>query len=158
LDEYQSADDSGVGTLGFNVVKAERLLADRDLLQVELVNFRLTSYTFRSFDLYALPSNNLTPVFSCATTDSATIGASRFGRSTERSIELLTEKLPAQIRVSMRTQWNPGVESEDPDYQELSKKELSNPPDGLPANESRTEVYSYDGVRFITEHPACDGR
>jgi len=156
LDDAQE-NDSADGPPGFKVVKAESLLADRDLLRVEMLDFRTGHspfYTFRSFDLYGLRSNKLTPVFRCATTDEYRIGPARIGRQIERTIKLLTEKLPATISVSMTTN------SDDPD----DKLESSNPSDGLPAHESPDEfyhyhqIYRYDGTKFITEHSLCDER
>ena len=38
----------------------------------------------------------------------------------------------------------------------LPDAEPSEPDNGLPANELRTEIYSYNGVEFVTECPACD--
>jgi hypothetical protein len=145
LNEDQGGESDEDGPAGFKVVNAERLLADRDLLRVEWLDFSRLRYTLRSFNLYALRSNTLTPVFRCATTHWGCFG----GRSFERTIQFSKEKLPANIGVQMQSLWN-SSDSHLPDA------EPTEPDDGLPANEIRTETYSYNGVEFITERPACD--
>jgi hypothetical protein len=155
LDDAQYDDSETQGAAGLKVVKAERLLPDRDLLRVEWVDLRdghSPFYTFRSFDLYALQSNRLSRVLRCPTLYEYRSGPERSGRETTRTIQFLKDKLPARIRVTLSSDWDPGVEPEDPD----KFPDWEKPRDGEPASESRIAIYRYDGTRFVTEQPACD--
>jgi hypothetical protein len=42
-------------------------------------------------------------------------GPERSGRETTRTIQFLKDKLPARIRVTLSSEWDPGVEPDEPD-------------------------------------------
>ncbi len=156
LDDAQYRESETEGAVGFKVVKAERLLPDRDLLRVEWVDLRdghSPFYTYRAFDLYTVRNDKLSRVLICSTLNEYRSGPERSGRQTTRTIQFLKDKLPARIRVAMRSDWDPGVEPEDPADRPPGWDE---PRDSAPASESRTAVYRYDGTRFVTERPVCD--
>ncbi|NJO12301.1 MAG: hypothetical protein HC872_01185 [Gammaproteobacteria bacterium] len=156
LDDAQHSDSETEGAPGFKVVKAERLLPDRDLLRVEWLDLRdghSPFFTYRAFDLYALRNDELSRVFICSTLYEYRSGPARFGRHTQRTIQFLKDKLPARVRVAMRSAWDPGVEPADPADRPAGWDE---PSDDKPASESRTATYRYDGTAFVAEIPVCD--
>jgi hypothetical protein len=156
LDDAQYDDGTTEGASGFKVVKAERLLPDRDLLRVEWLDRRdghSPFFTYRAFDLYALRNDELSRVFICSTLYEYRSGPERFGRHTERTIQFLKDKLPARVRVAMRSEWDPGVEPADPADKPAGWDE---PRDDKPALESRTATYRYDGTGFVAESPVCE--